>query len=57
MVQFIKMSRLGQDVCVDMKVGYLHAYPNGELQFEKAAGEGDDKKNVSRVCKDKTITD
>jgi len=34
MVQFIKYSRMGKEVTLDLKIGVLHAYPNGELQFE-----------------------
>ena len=47
------MNRLGQDVSVDLKIGFLHAYPNGEVQFEKILAEGDEKKNISRVPKEK----
>ena len=25
---------MGKEVIVDFKVGYLHSYPNGDLQFE-----------------------
>lgn len=25
---------MGKEVVLDLKIGYLHAYPNGELQFE-----------------------
>lgn len=34
MYQFIKTNRLGREVTLDLKIGFLHAYPNGELQFE-----------------------
>lgn len=34
MVQFIKINRLGREVILDLKIGFLHAYPNGDLQFE-----------------------
>jgi len=34
MVLFIKHSRAGKEVILDLKIGILHAYPNGELQFE-----------------------
>lgn len=30
----IKLNRLGKEVTLDLKIGNLHAYPNGELQFE-----------------------
>ena len=25
---------MGREVILDLKIGYLHAYPNGDLQFE-----------------------
>jgi len=34
MVKFIESNRAGKEVILDLKIGYLHAYPNGELQFE-----------------------
>jgi hypothetical protein len=34
MVQFIKTRRLGKEIILDLKVGYLHAYSNGNLQLE-----------------------
>ena len=30
----IEQSKRGKDIKVDLRIGYLHAYPNGELQFE-----------------------
>ena len=34
MTQFIKINRMGREVILDLKIGFLHAYPNGDLQFE-----------------------
>lgn len=51
------MNRLGQDVSVDLKIGYLHAYPNGEIQFENSICKGDEEKNKSRIIKDRSIND
>lgn len=39
MVKFIEASRLGKNVRLNLKIGYLHAYPNGELQFENGSKE------------------
>lgn len=36
LVKFIALSRKGKDVRLDMRIGYLHAYPNGELCFENS---------------------
>jgi hypothetical protein len=33
MVQFIKTRRLGKEIILDLKVGYLHAYSNARLLF------------------------
>ena len=33
-VKFIEASRMGKNVRINLKIGFLHAYPNGELQFE-----------------------
>jgi hypothetical protein len=34
MVKYIKVARAGKDCKLDLRVGILHAYPNGELIFE-----------------------
>ena len=39
MVKFIEASRLGKNVKLNLKIGYLHSYPNGELQFENGNTE------------------
>lgn len=36
MVNFIEASRYGKNVRINLKIGYLHSYPNGELQFENS---------------------
>ena len=33
--QFVKQNREGREVILDLKIGFIHAYPNGELQFEQ----------------------
>lgn len=38
MVKFIQANRQGKEVKIDLRIGFLHAYPNGELQFENKAG-------------------
>lgn len=32
--KFIEMSWQGKELKLDLKVGYLHSYPNGQVQFE-----------------------
>ena len=39
MVKFIEASRFGKNVRINLKIGYLHSYPNGELQFENGKDE------------------
>lgn len=34
MVKFISENRQGKEIRLDLRIGYLHAFPNGELQFE-----------------------
>ena len=34
MVKFIEYSRKGKECILNLKIGCLHSYPNGELQFE-----------------------
>ena len=57
MTQFIKTSRLGKEVTLDLKIGFLHAYPNGELQFENTIKNDSNvnptERNVARFLKDK----
>lgn len=36
------MNRVGKEVSLDLKIGVLHAYPNGELQFESQNSEKHD---------------
>ncbi len=33
-VKFIDQARRGVDVKLDLKIGFLHCYPNGDFQFE-----------------------
>ena len=35
-VKFVEEARKGHDVVLDMRFGQLHAYPNGDLQFENS---------------------
>ena len=52
MVKFIEANRFGKNVRVNMRIGYLHAYPNGELQFENGqAGEDDDENDYGTATK------
>lgn len=45
MVKFIEASRFGKEVILNLRIGRLHAYPNGELQFEETRSEEDDLDN------------
>jgi len=45
MVKFIEANRFGKEVIVHLRIGCLHAYPNGELQFENIASAEDDLDN------------
>lgn len=36
MVKFIEANRLGKEIKLNLRIGVLHAYPSGELQFENA---------------------
>lgn len=43
--KFIEQNRKGKECCLDLRIGVLRAYPNGELQFESKkdmVGEQDD---------------
>lgn len=52
MVKFIEANRFGKNVRVNMRIGYLHAYPNGELQFENGkTGEDDDENDYGTAAK------
>jgi hypothetical protein len=48
MVKFIEASRFGKHVKVNMRIGHLHSYPNGELQFENSKPEDEhDESNLN----------
>lgn len=34
--KFIALNKLSKDCTLNLGPGYLHAYPNGEIQFENA---------------------
>ena len=38
-VKFIELARRGREIKVDLKIGFLHAYPNGEICFENKSDE------------------
>lgn len=57
MVKFIQISRKGRDVKLDLRIGQIHAYPNGELLFEnsedlKKGLEANEEKFQPRTLKD-----
>ena len=41
----MEASRFGKEVVVNLRIGALHAYPNGELQFENLASQEDELDN------------
>ena len=36
MVKFIQIARKGRDVKLDLRIGQIHSFPNGELLFENS---------------------
>ena len=53
MVKFIQLARRGKDVKLDFKVGFLHAYPSGDLFFENDANsQKDESKFQPRILQD-----
>jgi len=47
MVKFIATARKGKEVKLDFRIGFVHAYPNGELAFENA-GEGNSEPDANK---------
>jgi len=35
------LNRKGKEISLDLRIGTLHAYPNGELQFENVNDQAD----------------
>ena len=55
MIKFIALNRAGKEVTLDFKIGFLHAYPNGDLKFEMSIEDLDinSNRNVARRLKSK----
>ena len=55
MVKFLVLNRSGKEVILDLKIGFIHAYPNGDMKFKKTVEDLDrnSNRNVARKLKSK----